>query len=173
VKNFRITSKNQSSENHDSGKVKITNQDTLNSQVKNRDSQISELVIYTDQETRKSLTNYTDINDTEENDTDCNNHIPSYPSEDEVILGSDEIIGATKSTIPYPADNNDVMDVIEERKKYRNLIARNIEFNYVVQNYSLGDAEGILDTIGSVIVTTGEQGTITVTLSKSSGELTD
>ena len=44
-------------------------------------------------------------------------------------------------------DNNDVMDAIEERKKYRNLIARNIEFDYVIQNYSLSDAEGILETM--------------------------
>ena len=59
VKNFCITSRFKNSENHDSGKVNITNQ-----------------------EYPKSHTNNTNINNTDFNDTDINNPILSYHTEE-------------------------------------------------------------------------------------------
>ena len=39
------------------------------------------------------------------------------------------------------------MDEIEEREKYKALIADNIKYNFVAKNYSQGAADGILETI--------------------------
>lgn len=41
----------------------------------------------------------------------------------------------------------DVIDEIEEREDYKELIADNIEYEFVVNNYSQGAAEGILETM--------------------------
>ena len=40
-----------------------------------------------------------------------------------------------------------VMDAIGEREEYKKIISKNIEFDFVAKNYSLSEAEGILDTI--------------------------
>ena len=47
----------------------------------------------------------------------------------------------------YKIGENDVMDEIEEREKYKALIADNIKYNFVAKNYSQGAADGILETI--------------------------
>lgn len=39
------------------------------------------------------------------------------------------------------------MDAITEREEYKKIISKNIEFDFVAQNYSLSEAEGILDTM--------------------------
>lgn len=39
------------------------------------------------------------------------------------------------------------MDAITEREEYKKIISKNIEFDFVSQNYSLSEAEGILDTM--------------------------
>ena len=68
---------NRADDNHDSGVVKITNQELLKSQFKNGENHNSGIVKTTNQEFPKSQSNNTEFNNTDLNETDPINPYPS------------------------------------------------------------------------------------------------
>lgn len=139
VKNFRIVSQIQNSENHDSGEVKITNQEKLKSPFKNSDNQNSREVISTSQEMRKSLPNYNKISDNKENYTDYNDTILSYHIEEESITPS------------APAETPDKIRWIRERKTYEQLIKDNIDYDIIVNEYGAAWLDEIVALMVDVV----------------------
>lgn len=105
VKNFCVTSRFKNSENHDSGKVKITNQ-----------------------EYPKSLTNNTDINNTEFNDT-----ILSYHN---------------NFNIENPPDT---IGWEKERKIYERLIKHNIEYDILIERFEKSWLDEIIEIMVDVV----------------------
>ena len=81
------------------------------------------------QEFRKQKSNKNEINN-KYNNTEFSdiNHIPS-----------NQITGTYSE--------NDVKDEMAERERYRVLISKNIEYEFIAQNYSKGLADGILETM--------------------------
>lgn len=111
VKNFIFPSQIQKRENHDSGKVIITNQESLHSQVKKGDNHTSGFVNYDIPEQRKSRSNNTEYNKTENSDTE----ILSYPIEQQTGM--------------------DTIRWTEERRQYEQLIKQNIDYDIIVNDY--------------------------------------
>ena len=123
-------SKNKKFENRETRSSEIEIPEVRKSNLKSFENQTSRGSETENQEVRKSKSNNTDINNTDNNYTDCNdiNPISSYQ---------------------YIENQNtkDVMDEIDEREKYKKLITENIDFDIIAKNYSLSEAEGILDII--------------------------
>ena len=78
----------------------------------------------------KTEVNNTDFNNKKNNNTDFsdNNLILSYQQRKE-------------------SNKKDVMDEIQEREEYRELISDNIEYEFLVKNYSQASADDVLETM--------------------------
>lgn len=99
----------KNSENHNSGMMKTTNQEFPESQFKNYENQNSGMMKMEIQEFPKSQSNKTDINKTDFSETDI---IQSYQIQSGSLVSHDK------------------RDVIEEMKIYRELIQERIEYKY-------------------------------------------
>lgn len=99
----------KNSENHNSGMMKTTNQEFPESQFKNYENQNSGMMKMEIQEFPKSQSNKTDINKTDFSETDI---IQSYQIQSGNLVSYDK------------------RDVIEEMKIYRELIQERIEYKY-------------------------------------------
>lgn len=111
VKNFISPPQMQNRENHDSENVNITNQESLHSQVKKSDNHISRFVNCGIPEQRKSRSNNTEYNKTENSDTEL---------------------------LSYPIEKQTEMDSIrwtEQRRQYEQLIKQNIDYDSIVNDY--------------------------------------
>ena len=113
-----------------SGVSKIENQEIRKSKVRKFENQMSGISEFESQDIRKSKSNKNEINNNQYNNTEFSdiNHIPS-----------NQISGTYME--------NDVKDEMAERERYRVLISKNIEYEFIVQNYSKGLADGILETM--------------------------
>lgn len=139
VKNFCFTSQIQNRENHDSEKVKITNQEKLDSRFKKSDNQTSREVISTNQEMRKSLSNNNKINNTKDNYTDYNDTILSYPiEEDDMDLSA-------------PEEPSDAIRWIRERMTYEQIIKDNINYDIIVEEYGANWLDEIVALMVDVV----------------------
>ena len=78
----------------------------------------------------KTEVNNNDFNNNKNSNTDFsyNNHILSYQQRKE-------------------SNKKDVMDEIQEREEYRELISDNIEYEFLVKNYSQASADDVLETM--------------------------
>ena len=138
VKNFRITSQIQNSENHDSGEVKITNQESLDSRIKKSENHESRIVINDNQEMRKSLPNDNNINNNDFNNTDLSETpIISYPVSEAPSL--------------LPDNKTDTMRWIRERNTYKTLIKENIEYDIMSERYSSVWLDEIVEIMVDVV----------------------
>lgn len=93
----------------------------------NRNSRVSEIKTL---EFRKSKANDNEFNNNKNNYTDVSNihHITSYQQDE-------------------TSKKRDVIDEIREREEYKELISENIEYDFLVKNYSQSAAEEILETM--------------------------
>ena len=121
---------NFASEGENSRNSKIETQEVRKSNFLNFENQKSRVSEIKSLDFRKSKTNNNDYNNNKNNNTDFsdNNPISSYQHREQ-------------------PKKKDVIDEIEEREDYKELIADNIEYEFVVRNYSQGAAEGILETM--------------------------
>lgn len=127
VKNFIFPSGFQNRENHDSENVNITNQESLYSQVKKSDNHTSGFVNYGIPEQRKSRSNNTEYNNTENSDTEI---------------------------LSYPIGQKTEMDVIrwkEERQQYERLIKKNIDYDIIVNDYGADWLDEIVSLMVDVV----------------------
>ena len=96
----------QNSENHNSRMVETTNPEFPESQFKNSENHHSRIVEITNPECPKSQSNNTDINKTENNETESSN---------------------TLSNLIYP-EKEKTIDEIEQRNTYREIIRENVSY---------------------------------------------
>ncbi|MDY5231215.1 MAG: DUF6017 domain-containing protein [Eubacteriales bacterium] len=145
VKNFIYQSTLLNCENHNSRVVNIENPELRKSQFSNCGNQSSEIVKNTNQELRFSQTNntnnnYTDFNDTEKNNTESSDtEIISYP----INRGNEN------NSPPLPEPKGiDTIRWIENRRQYKKLIKKNIDYDIISERYS----KAWLDEIVAIMV---------------------
>ena len=130
VKNFMIkegSPENETTGNHNSGVVKITNQEFSKSQFKNGENHNSGIVKTIVQEFPKSQSNNTEFNNTEFNNTDFNE---------------------TDLINPYPSDEIDQMD------RYRSAIRENISYRCFLsdRNYQKAELDELVELMVDVMM---------------------
>lgn len=131
VKNFITESQFQNCENRKSRNTIIANPELPKSQIKGCDSHNSENAIITSSELLKSQTNNTDINNTDFNDTDTS-FIPS------------------RNTNRHKS----VVDYLNERRSYRQMIASNIAFDIMKQRFSETQLNEIIEIMTEAVCST-------------------
>ena len=118
----------QNCENQNSGVVKIKIQEFPKSQFMNSENQNSITSKIENQEFRKSKGNNTDINNTDNNDTE--------------------------SIFSYPASEIKKKNMIDEMEVYRKIIRNNISYSYLVQDgyYQVKDVDELVNLIVDVMM---------------------